>query len=406
MLAGQSLGRGFVRLWAAFAVSSLGTRLAFDAFPLIAILVLHVGPEAVSALAAVGMLAGAVLAVPLGPWVEFRRKRPVMIAMDLIRFAAMMSVPVAFALGQLSFIQLVVVSVIAAAADIAFRAASGACLKSLVRREDLVLANARLESTMWMATAIGPPLGGVAIGLFGPVVTVIADAVSFLLSAAGIRSIGGTEPEPARRVAPPYSIVDLLAGWRYILAHSVLRSLFLNTVLVNGLIMATAPLLALLMLRDLAFAPWQYGLAFGAPCVGGLIGARLAPVLAARFGQHNILLTAGALRACWSLGLAFIPGGTAGIVVVFCLQLGLVTCAGVFNPVLAAYRLGQIEMKCTARVLAAWSISSLAMTAVLTALWGVLAGLAGVRMAVALSGVLMLLTPLLLPRRALGMSAA
>ncbi|MFM9634991.1 MFS transporter, partial [Streptomyces galilaeus] len=85
------------------------------------------------ALAAVGMLAGAVLAVPLGPWVEFRRKRPVMIAMDLIRFAAMMSVPIAFALGQLSFIQLVIVSVIAAAADITFRAASGACLKSLVR---------------------------------------------------------------------------------------------------------------------------------------------------------------------------------------------------------------------------------------------------------------------------------
>ncbi|PDT78198.1 MFS transporter [Bradyrhizobium sp. C9] len=406
MLAGRSLGRGFDRLWAAFAVSSLGTRLAFDAFPLIAILVLHVGPEAVSALAAVGMLAGAALAVPLGPWVEFRRKRPVMIAMDLIRFAAMMSVPIAFALGQLSFIQLAVVSVIAAAADIAFRAASGACLKSLVRHEDLVLANARLESTMWIATAIGPPLGGVAIGLLGPVVTVIADAVSFLLSAAGIGSIGGKEPEPVRRVAPPYSIVDLLAGWRYILAHPVLRSLFLNTVLVNGLIMATAPPLALLMLRDLAFAPWQYGLAFGAPCVGGLIGARLAPVLATRFGQHNILLAAGALRACWSLGLAFIPGGTAGIAVVFCLQLGLVTCAGVFNPVLAAYRLGQIEMERTARVLAAWSISSLAMTAVLTALWGVLAGLAGVRMAVALSGVLMLLTPLLLPRRAPRMSAA
>ncbi|ERF80905.1 MFS transporter [Bradyrhizobium viridifuturi] len=406
MLAGRSLGRGFDTLWAAFAVSSLGTRLAFDAFPLIAILVLHVGPAAVSALAAVGMLAGAVLAVPLGPWVEFRRKRPVMIAMDLIRFAAMMSVPIAFALGQLSFIQLVIVSVIAAAADITFRAASGACLKSLVRREDLVLANARLESTMWMATAVGPPLGGVAIGLFGPVVTVIADAVSFLLSAAGIRSIGATEPEPARRAAPSYSMTDLLAGWRYILAHPVLRSLFLNTVLVNGLIMATAPPLALLMLRDLAFAPWQYGLAFGAPCVGGLLGARLAPVLAARFGQHNILLAAGALRACWSLGLAFIPGGTAGIVVVLCLQLGLVTCAGVFNPVLAAYRLGHIEMERTARMLAAWSISSLAMTALLTALWGVLAGLAGVRTAIALSGLLMLLTPLLLPRRALNMSAA
>ena len=59
--------------------------------------------------------------------------------------------------------------------------------------------------------------------------------------------------------------------------------------LVNGLIMATAPLLAVLMLGELGFAPWQYGLAFAAPCVGGLLGSRLARRLVARFGQHRVL---------------------------------------------------------------------------------------------------------------------
>ena len=93
-----------------------GTGLGFGAFPLIAILVLHSGPTAVSALAAAGLAVGAVVSLPLGPWVEFRRKRPVMIAMDLIRFAALISVPAAFALGWLSFVQLLVVSVIVAAA--------------------------------------------------------------------------------------------------------------------------------------------------------------------------------------------------------------------------------------------------------------------------------------------------
>ena len=102
----RSLGRQFGWLWAAYAVSALGTWLAFDAFPLIAILVLHAGPAQVSLLAASGLAVGAAVAVPLGPWVEFRRKRPVMIAMDLIRFAALMSVPAAFALGWLSFAQL------------------------------------------------------------------------------------------------------------------------------------------------------------------------------------------------------------------------------------------------------------------------------------------------------------
>ena len=63
------------------------------------------------------------MAVPLGPWVEFRRKRPVMIAMDLIRFAALLTVPAAYALGWLGFAQLLIVSVVVGAADIAFKAA-------------------------------------------------------------------------------------------------------------------------------------------------------------------------------------------------------------------------------------------------------------------------------------------
>ncbi|MFE4721758.1 MFS transporter, partial [Streptomyces sp. NPDC056728] len=99
----RALGRRFGWLWAAFAVSSYGTGFGFGAFPLIAILVLHSGPTQVAALAAAGRAVGAVVAVPLGPWMEFRRKRPVMIAMDLIRFAALMSVPAVFAFGGLSF---------------------------------------------------------------------------------------------------------------------------------------------------------------------------------------------------------------------------------------------------------------------------------------------------------------
>ncbi len=74
--------------------------------------VLHAGPGQVSLLAALGLAAGAVPAIPLGPWVEFRRKRPVMIAMDLVRFAAQITVPVAYVLGWLTFIQLLLVTVV------------------------------------------------------------------------------------------------------------------------------------------------------------------------------------------------------------------------------------------------------------------------------------------------------
>ncbi|HEY3611725.1 MAG TPA: MFS transporter [Pseudonocardiaceae bacterium] len=394
----DGLGRQFRWLWAAYSVSAYGTGFGFGAFPLLAILVLHAGPAEVALLAAAGRAVGAVLAVPLGPWVEFRRKRPVMMAMDLTRFAAVLSVPAAFAFGLLSFAQLLVVSVLVAAADIAFKAASGACLKAIVRPADLLVANGRLESTTWTATTLGPPLGGAAIGLFGPVTTVLADAVSYLLSAAGIRAIGGSEPRPARTGAPRSRAGDLLDGWRHILTQPALRPLFYNTILVNGLIMATAPLLAVLMLGRLGFAPWQYGLAFGAPCVGGLLGARSAHRLVGRFGRHRVLRTAGALRACWPLGLAFVGPGTEGLELVIAVQFGLVTCMGVFNPVFATYRLDHTDTDRVARTLSAWSVTSSATIAALTALWGLLATLTDARTAIAVAGLLLLATPLLLPR--------
>ncbi|MFE1585581.1 MFS transporter [Streptomyces sp. NPDC058737] len=405
VVGGGSLGRGFRWLWAAYAVSTFGTRLAFDAFPLIAVVALDAGPGQVAALAAAGLAVGAVVAVPLGPWVEFRRKRPVMVAMDLVRCAVLLSVPLAYAFGWLGFAQLLVVSVVVAAADITFRAASAACLKALVRPPDLLTANGRFEATTWTATMLGPPVGGAAIGLFGPVVTVAVDAVSHLLSALGIRAIGGAEPPPRRAEAARLRAGDLLDGWRYVLASPVLRPLFLNTVLVNALIMATAPLLAVLMLGELGFAPWQYGLAFAVPCVGGLVGSRLARPLVARFGEHRVLVVSGVLRVCWPVGLAFVGPGTGGLILVMVVEFGLITSVGVYNPVFATRRLELTPADRVARTLSAWTISGKLTTAALTALWGLLAGLTGTRTAVALAGLLMLATPLLLPRRADAVSA-
>lgn len=296
-----NLGQSFRWLWAAYAVSAYGTGLAFGAFSVVAITVLHAGSAEVAALSSSGLAIGALLAVPLGPWMEFRAKRPVMIATDLVRCAALASIPLAYWLGVLSFAQLLVVSVVAAAAKIAFTAASGAYLKNIVPADGLLVATSRFESTTWSATIIGPPVGGAAVGLLGPVTTVLVDALSYLLSALGITAIRKPEQPPARGTTPTSRWSDIVEGWRYILTHRTLRRFFFNVMLVNGLIMATEPLLSVLMLAHLQFPVWQYGLAFAVPCVGGLIGSRLARRVASRWGEQTVLRVSGTLRACWPL---------------------------------------------------------------------------------------------------------
>ncbi|MBV9379158.1 MAG: MFS transporter, partial [Streptosporangiaceae bacterium] len=386
-------------MWAAYAVSAYGSGLGFGAFPLIAVLVLHASPAQVSALSAVGPAVGALIAVPLGPWVEFRRKRPVMIATDLARFSVMMTIPVAYAFNLLSFVQLLAVSAVVAAARIAFNAASGSYLRTLVRPDDLLVASARFESTMWSSTAVGPPLGGAAIGLFGPVTTVVADALSYLFSALGITAIRGREERPRRTGKSRIRPGELLDGWRHILTHSGLRALYLNAVLVNGLIMATEPLLAVLLLRQLRFPPWQYGLAFAGPCAGGFIGSRLARRVVARYGQHRVLRTAGMFRAVWLIGLVFVRPGIVGLVIVMAVEVAIIVNVSMYSPVLATYRLQHTPKDRIARTLSAWSISTSASIAIFTALGGVLAGITSPRTAITVAGLLILASPLLLPRR-------
>ncbi|GAA2988137.1 MULTISPECIES: MFS transporter [Streptomyces] len=393
-------GREFGLLWSAYAVSTYGTWIAFGAFPLIAVRVLDASAFAVSLLEAAGLAVAAVVAVSLGPWVEHRAKRPVMITMDLIRCAATASVPVAYVLGVLSYGQLLVVAVVSQTAGIAFTAASGAYLKYLVRGDQLLVANGRFEGTSWVATAAGPPLGGALMGLLGPVVTVMADALSYLLSALGVLRIRGGDVAAPREGATGLRGSDLLGGWRLILRDRVLRGLFLNSVLVGGLIMATLPLLSVLLLGRYHVPAWQYGLAFGVPALGGFVGARLSARLVARYGRYRVLTVSGRLRSFFPLGLAFVHPGVTGLLVVIVVEGLLITCMGVFNPVHATERLRRTPADRTARVLSAWSASSRLLQAALMVVWGALATLIGPLAAITVSGVLLLATPLLLPGRA------
>jgi AraC-like DNA-binding protein len=164
--------------------------------------------------------------------------------------------------------------------------------------------------------------------------------------------------------------------------------------------MAAEPSLAVLMLDQLGFTPWQYGLAFAIPCAGGLVGSRLARPLVARFGTRAVLRVAGTVRACWPVGLAFVGAGTGGLALVVAVELGLIVSISLFNPVMATYRLQHVPDDRIARTLTAWSISSSLTIAALTATWGLLAALTSPRAAIAAAGLLLLATPLLLPRRA------
>lgn len=389
------------RFWSAYAISALGSGVGTGALPLVAILVLGASDWQVSLLAVLAGLAGVALAVPLGPYIEFHHKRPVMISADLIRFAALASVPITAWAGMLSYGQLCVVAVLQTAATIAANAAAQPYLKTLVPVRERARVNSRLETTTWTTGALGPPAGGLLVSATSPIASIGIDAVSYLLAACGWRRIRHREPTPPQGAGRRQWRADTVAGWQYIYAHPGLRRLFANAMLFGGVIMASSPLIAVYLLRELHFSPLQYGIALGVPCAAGVAGSLLAPTLIRRAGLGRTLLYAGFARCLWMAPILLAPPTTAGLVLIIASDSALLLCAGIFNPAFATYRMNVTADTHLSRVVGAWAMSSKLVQPACIAAAGLLAATAGVRTAIAVLAVVLLACPALMPWTAL-----
>src|SRR4051794_26582606 len=96
----------FRRLWVGETVSQFGSMVSQLALPLVAILVVHASTLEVGILAACETVAFLLVGLPAGAWVDRMRFRNVLIVNDLIRAAAIGSVPLAWALHSLTIGQL------------------------------------------------------------------------------------------------------------------------------------------------------------------------------------------------------------------------------------------------------------------------------------------------------------
>lgn len=391
--------RDFRWRWTAYTSSELGTALGYSALPIVAILLLDATDFQVSLLTVFSGVVSALVALPLGPWIEYHRKLPVMVGADLLCLVAVGSIPVAAYLGRLTYGHLCVVAVVRMAATLAFNSASLANLKSLVPAAHRTAATSRLEATLWTVNTVGVLIGGALMSWLGATATMLIDAASFLGSALALRRLRTTEPPPPTRAPDHHWAKDLLTGWRVIFGHRGLTALFLNSLIFGGCVMAAIPLMTVLILRDLGFAPWQFGLVFGVSSVGGVAGSLLVKPVTRRLGKHPTLLAAGVGRNLW-LGLIPLAAPTGGgLALLTVSELLLVFFAGLFNPTFAAYRWDATDDRYQSRVTMAWSVTTRTVQPMFIAAAGLLAAATDARTALLALAALLLTATALLPWR-------
>lgn len=117
---------------------------------------LDAGAFALGALSAFGTGAFLLIGLPAGAWIDHRSRRRVMIGADVLRAAALGSVPVAWALGALTLVQLDLVALTTGCLTVLFDVAYQSYLSHLVGRAHLVEANAKLTGSAQVAGVAGP----------------------------------------------------------------------------------------------------------------------------------------------------------------------------------------------------------------------------------------------------------
>jgi hypothetical protein len=259
----------------------------------------------VSAITAAGFAAWALIGLPAGVVVQRLPLAGTQTAMDLVRAVALLSVPVAAALHQLHVGQLVAVAFAVGLASVVFDVGNASLLPEIVSPDELTARNSLVSGTQASTQLGGPSLGGVLVQVFGAVASLVADVVSYVVSAALLRRLARPPRATAAAEREPM-LASIRAGWRFVTGHEVMRACVLGATAVNfvcGGLMALTPVF---LVRTLHAQAGLVGLLVATEGLGSLVGATLTPRLARAVGTARATLlagTAGAVAA-WLMPLS------------------------------------------------------------------------------------------------------
>ncbi|HEU4370207.1 MAG TPA: MFS transporter [Methylomirabilota bacterium] len=282
----------FLKLWAASAMSDVGSQVSTLALPLIAALTLDATAWQMGLLSAAGSAPVLLVGLLTGVWVDRRRRQPVLIATDLGRAILLSTVPLASALGVLRIDLLYVVTLLVGTLTVLFGVAHMSFVPSLLERERLVEGNSKLEATTSVAQVAGPGLGGVLVGVLGAPLAVLVDALSFLGSALVIAKIRVSEASPVTAPGRAGVLAEIGEGLRVVRRQPILLVLAgcsATTALFGAMFLAVY---VLYMTRDLGLGAAAIGLVFATGGLGALAGALGAAAAARRFGPGPAMLGA------------------------------------------------------------------------------------------------------------------
>lgn len=289
----------FRRFWSGQTISMFGDQITGLALPIVAVLALGADATQMGLLVAIGLLPHLLFSLPAGVWLDrVRRRRRLMIFMDLGRAAAIVSVPITVSLHLLSLPLLFAIFFVVGSLSVVFDIAWNTLFVAIAKRDQYVEANSLLNVSRSLSSVGGPALGGVLIQLFTAPIALVADALSFVGSAFFLARVRATE---APIEHDPGSIRSQLAtGLAFLVRDPIIRPSVLSVATMNLFNYCFQGLFVLYVIRYLGVEPGILGVALGIGAVGSVLGALVSARIGRRFG----------IGPAWVMGLIIFPGAT------------------------------------------------------------------------------------------------
>ncbi|WP_033222080.1 MFS transporter [Kitasatospora phosalacinea] len=386
----------FWRYWTATTVSGLGDAVTAIALPLTAVSVLHANGFQVGLVTAAGYVAWLVIGLPAGVLVQRLPLRGTQIAMDLLRAAAIASVPLAAAFGVLGLPHLVAAALLVSFAGVVFDVGNSTFLPSVVPAEQLTARNSLTSATHSVNQLAGPSLGGLLVQLLGAATALVTDAVSFLCSAALLRTLPRAAAErPAPGGERPSFRAQIREGWRYATRHPVVGPCLAEATCVNFVCGALMAVIPVFLVRTAHAPAGLVGVLMAAEGAGSLVGAALTPRLAARFGTARTLVLGSLFGVLTAPLMALAPGGP-GLLLFALGNAGFGASVVVPSILTRTYRQATTPAALLPRVMATVRFVSWGAIPVGALAAGTAVSLWGARTALALACALTVLSPVLL----------
>jgi len=281
-------------LWVGQAVSVFGDQFSMLALPVLAVTTLGATAQEMGYLSAASTACWLLVGLIAGAWVDRLIKRQVMLVADLIRFLALLTIPVLWMNHQLQMWHLFVVAGITGLAAVFFGVASQSFIPVLLPKEQIGTGNSALETSGSFAGVAGPSLVGFLLGVLRAPVLILFDAVSFAFSALSLSLIKDSEVKKPVESRRPLR-VEIAEGLAFVKNQPIIRTIAMTTGTGNFFSNMAMALLPLYILKELGFSAGQFGLMMSAGAVGALIGAASAGKLMNWIGEGRLVVVSAVL---------------------------------------------------------------------------------------------------------------